>query len=471
MKSTIKNIFKVGASLMALTTTSLFAQNPVSDPDNKEKWIFNETLSDEFDGNTLDKSKWWILGENGDYRSKWKGRAPGQFVAENVHVREGELVIQSKWDPDFEFIKEKNNGVFYGGTKDKFDKSHPITQACIMSESFFQYGYMEIRCKVADSPVTSAFWTTGYKSEIDMIENFGKLPIGNPENKPEALERKYRTNVINWEAKKDPEFKTYKAEDVMEYRLAEDYHVYGFEWDKDYMKTFIDGKLVRHVTRAELEEKNQWMHQFPQELWINSEVFSWYGLPTKEDLAEPAEFYVDYVRIWQKETTGPHFDALGFEGPFFFQGRSVNWWCPGKEPWRLSDDKASDGTFALRFKMDKKIKNKSSIFSPFGSLDLPKGENELTFKIWIDKKTDIKKLTFVLQNPFKPVNVNLSDVKKGKWVEVTVPFKRKAASDLALKGGDRIQISVSADDIKGEQALFYIDEISFKQNNNIKEAR
>ncbi|NLR93409.1 family 16 glycosylhydrolase [Flammeovirga agarivorans] len=456
----LKGIILLGVILISIQVQ---AQNhPLSDLENKDNWVFNETLSDEFNGKKLDKDKWWILGENGDYRSKWKGRAPGQFVAENVKIRKGNLVLQSKWDPKFKFIEEKNNGVYYGGTKESFDGSHPITQACIMSESFFQYGYMEIRCKIADAPVTSGFWTTGYKSEIDMIENFGKLPIGNPKKKNTDLEKKYRTNIINWEAKRDPDFETYKAEDVMSERLAEDYHVYGFEWDKDYVKTFFDGQLIRHVTREELEKENQWKHQFPQELWINSEVFSWYGLPTAKDLEKPAEFLVDYVRIWQKEITGPEFDALGFEGPFYFQGRSVNWWCKAKEPWRISNEKSSDGTFALRFKMDKKIKNKSSIFSPFGSLNLPKGDNELNFKIWIDKETEVDQLTFVLQSPYKPIKVNLSDVKKNKWVEVSVPFKRKEGSNLALKNGDRIQLFVTADDLKSTTALFYIDEISFK---------
>ncbi|OHX63867.1 family 16 glycosylhydrolase [Flammeovirga pacifica] len=469
MKINIK--YCITAVLLSVGIQLNAQNNPVSDPENKDKWQFNEQLSDEFDGTSLDKSKWWILGENGDYRAKWKGRAPGQFVSENVHVRDGHLVLQSKWDPSFDFIEEKNNNVYYGGTKEKFDKSYPITQACIMSETFFQYGYMEIRCKIADAPVTSAFWTTGYKSEIDMIENFGKLPIGNPEKKSKDLEKKYRTNVINWERHNEPNFKNHKVEDVMENRLAEEYHVYGFEWDKDYMKTFFDGELVRVIQREDLEKKNQWIHQFPQELWINSEVFSWYGTPTKEDLAQPAEFLVDYVRIWQKEITNPHFDALGFEGPFYFQGRSVNWWCKGKEPWRLSDDKASNGEFALRFKMDKKIKGKSSIFSPYGSIDLPKGDNELVFKVWIDKKTNVDKINIVLQKPFKKLTVDLSNVKKGKWVELSVPFKRKGNSDLALKGGDRLQITIAPEDIKGDQALFYIDEITFKNNNNTKDTR
>ena len=56
---------------------------------------------------------------------------------------------------------------------------------------------------------------------------------------------------------------------------------------------------------------------YPQELWLDTEVFSWYGLPEMADLINAAEFKIDYVRIWQKEISNPNYNALGFEGPFY----------------------------------------------------------------------------------------------------------------------------------------------------------
>ena len=147
---------------------------------------YYEKMSDEFNGTGLDRSKWWILGEeiNGtrEYRNKWKGRAPGQFVGHNVFLDNGELVLRSQWEPSFQFANEKNNNVYYGGTETTADNSYPITQSCILSEGMFKYGYIEARYKAADAPVTNAVWATGYRSEIDMTENFGKRPIANPRN-------------------------------------------------------------------------------------------------------------------------------------------------------------------------------------------------------------------------------------------------------------------------------------------------
>jgi len=450
--------------LLMLASGAVFAQSyPMSDPANSGGWILNQNLSDEFSGTQLDKTKWWILGENGDYRSKWKGRAPGQFAAHNVRVENGDLILSSKWEPSFSFALEKNNGVYYGGTATSADNSKPITQACVMSEKFFRYGYMEIRCKVADAPVTSSFWTTGYHSEIDMTESFGKLPIGNPENKSLDLEKKYRTNMINWDPDKTAT-SNWKVEDVMNVRLASDYYVYGFEWDKDYIKTYFNGQLVRYATRQQLEANDQWRHQYPQELWLDSEVFDWYGLPSAADLANPAEYKIDYVRIWQKVITEPNFDALGFEGPFYYQGRSTAWWAAASTPWRIKDEKSSTGDFSLRFKTTTAFSGSQSIFSPYGSSKLKAGDNEIRFKVWIDPATIVNKMDVVLSNPYVKLTFDLSGVAKGQWVELSQTFTRNAESNMSLTSGDRVQVTIASADVTGSSALLYIDDISFKNS-------
>ena len=75
--------------LLTISINIVMAQNyPMSDPENSQGWILNEHMSDEFNGEEINRDKWWILGEdiNGkrEYRSKWKGRAHGQFVGHNV---------------------------------------------------------------------------------------------------------------------------------------------------------------------------------------------------------------------------------------------------------------------------------------------------------------------------------------------------------------------------------------------------
>jgi len=457
---------------------------PLSDPTNSGGWILNAQMSDEFDSTELDRSKWWILGEeiNGEreYRSKWKGRAPGQFVGHNVFLENGELVLRSQWEPDFEFAAEKHaaSGIWYGGTAIAADNSYPITQSCILSEGMFKYGYIEACYKAADAPVTSAVWSTGYRSEIDMTENFGKRPIGNPQNKPESLERKYRTNIISWEPYLPDGHKNWKVEKDMGIRLAEDYHIYGFEWDKDYVKTYFDGQLVHSISRIELENweyapgeyHDQWVIKHPMELWMDAEVFSWYGLPEEEDLAQPASHYYDYLRIWQKEVAGPEFYALGFEGPFYYKygdmehKRSKNWWSPYSSPYLLTDEKAASGDCSLAFKQSSIITANQTIFAPFGSLNLPDGNNILSFKIWKEPDAQVDRIYFKLKNPYLELYKDISSIETGKWVDLSISFDRNAS--VFTGDADRLEIQIRSADVSGSDNSLYIDDIVFENDNN-----
>ena len=141
---------------------------PMSDPGNTGGWTVNASVSDEFNGGALDTAKWNNLGSNGNYYGQWKGRAPSQYNPANISVGGGYLVLTSKWDPDFPFSDATfSNGFRYG-------KPAPVTTACLLSKSTFKYGYMEMRCKAADGPVSSSFWTTGSGGEIDVFEHYGE---------------------------------------------------------------------------------------------------------------------------------------------------------------------------------------------------------------------------------------------------------------------------------------------------------
>jgi hypothetical protein len=460
--------------LFALSIQS--QNNPVSDPTNNQGWIFNTEMSDEFNGTTLDKTKWWILGENNDYRNKWKGRGPAQYVGHNVIMDEtkGDLIIQSQWEPNFEFRNEINNGYYYGGSTSASNNSNPITQACILSEKYFRYGYMEIRCKSANAPVTNAFWTTGYHSEIDVTENYAKRPISHAQsnNPNDKLPKKLRSNLISW----DPDLRdtgnfSYHAEHILSKNTASDYFVFGFEWDKNYMKIYFEGQLLETITRTNSNEVDKkpgvkWTWDAPQEIWIDSEVFHWYGLPKQEDLTTPAEFRIDYVRIWQKELlSGNDFNALGFEGPFNYAGRSRNWSANGGRNWRMETEKPNSGDYSLRYKHTSTISANQNFYAPVGSLDLPNGSNKMYMDIWIDPNTNLNSLRTFLDRPNTRLDFNLSNIEKGKWVTVSQTFSRNTASDTNLSNGDRIRFQLRSTEIQGSNALFYIDNIRFERDN------
>ncbi len=268
-------------------TMSLVAQNPFSDPENKGEWVLNKSVSDEFEGAKIDRNKWYVQGEGGHYENNFTGRAPSQFVPKNVSIANGEVTIVSKWEPDFVFLDKLNNGRKYKN----------ITTGALITKSKFLYGYMETRCKAADGPMSSSFWTTGKGGELDVFEHFGEN-----KNKPTSA-KKYHTSFHDWRDKKLPTFgkRIWTNEHILPFRVADDYHVYGLEWNKNYVKIYIDGKLVRHATKKDVGEK--WVVYNEQKVWLDSEVFPWEANPDKltaEDFTEEGrKFKIDYVRIWQ----------------------------------------------------------------------------------------------------------------------------------------------------------------------------
>lgn len=81
---------------------------PASDSTNKRNWKLNKAINDEFENNKIDTAKWLVPGTNGVYQSNWIGRAPSQFSTENVRMENGKLVLQTRWEPGFNFSKRKD---------------------------------------------------------------------------------------------------------------------------------------------------------------------------------------------------------------------------------------------------------------------------------------------------------------------------------------------------------------------------
>ena len=280
---------------------------PLSDQDNIGVWTLNENVSDEFNGTSLDENKWLIQGKNGVYQSKFIGRVPAQFSIDNAIVEDNMLKILTKWEPDYPFTNDNSGnklGVYQGVSK-------PITTAAVISKKQFKYGYMEIRSKSANAEVTSSFWTTGPgpglsgASELDMFEMFGG-------HKTSAnWKKRLKFNMISWD--NTNKYKqgvsgpgqTHTRNIQADKNTADGFHVYGFDWTPEYIKVYIDGVLhkdgtiLKSVLTDNGNDPDRWVTDVPYWVWFDSETFPWLGLPDQSDLITPAEYQIDYIRIWQ----------------------------------------------------------------------------------------------------------------------------------------------------------------------------
>ncbi|WP_282080372.1 family 16 glycosylhydrolase [Aquimarina algiphila] len=294
---------------------------PFSDPNNVGNWVLNTDASDEFEAPIIDEDRWYVVGkfENGkpvykdpDYpnRRVWKGRAPSQFSGRNYRLENGKLILETRWEPNFPFADDNKQT---WGPDNKIEDFKNITTACFIGRKNFKYGYMEIKSKAADAEITSAFWATGSQTELDIFEQFG-------DHRQEGKEWKDRElwwSIHDWS--KEGKGKTVYTERLdYGFRVADDFHVYGIEWDERGLKLYVDGKLFTQATREQVDVyskernlPNGWVMDGPIHIWLDQETFPWHGIPDSlEDLEKNSpdgkkkdgvvDFEIEYVRIWQK---------------------------------------------------------------------------------------------------------------------------------------------------------------------------
>jgi len=245
---------------------STTSQYPLSDQENKGNWKFLKKYSDEFEGNTLSKKKWY--GNN----PKWKGRQPTYFHGSNVSLEHGELVLRIN-----------KHG------EEKLPEGFTHTAGFIKSKKKFLYGYFEAKLKLMDAPWVSGFWMTNvgknWWTEIDICENAPGLHYNRND---------LNSNIHVFKAPKDKgDVKEHFSRTKKFYfpeELQKEYHVWGLEWTKEYIRFYIDGILFR-------EAKNTHWHQ-PLEVNINNESNKWFGaLP--DDNRLDGEYHIKYFRAWK----------------------------------------------------------------------------------------------------------------------------------------------------------------------------
>jgi len=241
---------------------------PLSDQENRGNWKMYEPLWDEFDGDKLDPLKWW------PYDPNWKGRQPGFFYPNNVVVSGGELHLIMKKEDAPEMPKAEGY--------------HTYTCACVKSKTKVLYGYFEVKAKPMKSAGSSSFWfydNDGRSwTEIDVYEIGGGAP---------GFECEYHMDLHVFYTPTEKKPWSLHSVWIAPWNLADDYHVYGLNWNEKTIEWYINGVLVRRV-------RNTHWHQ-PLYMVFDTETMpDWFGLPKDEDL--PSTYSVQYVRTWKRNT-------------------------------------------------------------------------------------------------------------------------------------------------------------------------
>ena len=293
----------------------------------KRKGEWQLAWSDEFEGHSIDRSKWDFDIGNGFYDYKNQAWVPGwgneelqYYTAEpaNVSVKDGALTIRA--------LKESLHGCGYTSARLK-------TRSRDGTPLFTKlYGKFEFRAKVPWGkglwpalwmlPQDDAYGGWAASGEIDLMEIVGEKPH-------EVLNSihfgsTYPKRTLITDVHKLPGGST-----------VADWHVYTVEWEPGEIRFYVDG--VHTATRdhwwscskktaggAGREAKsaadlNPWPAPFDQPFYLVMNVAVGGNFPGAPNDATrfPAELVVDYVRVY---------DRVGGYGPAQPRGR-------GKWPW------------------------------------------------------------------------------------------------------------------------------------------
>jgi beta-glucanase (GH16 family) len=248
---------------------------------DNQGWQLVSALSDEFDGNSVDATKW---NNDPDSWGTWS------WAKTNAYVKEGNLRIRMVYEPH------------QRGKEQLFYKS-----GIIRSHAEITFGYFEARIKGASRfpGVCPAFWMIGRQngesSEIDFMEiqevqgNVRQIDCNLHAHRKMDGKLTWIRERREWIAPWDP---------------RDDYHVYACETTPETIKWFIDGQQILQATNT------HW--NLPMNVILSM------GLRTPLRIHEggtgegkitrpnpkastpegfPTEMLVDYVRVWKRTET------------------------------------------------------------------------------------------------------------------------------------------------------------------------
>ena len=234
-------------------------------------FTFNASLSDEFNGSSLDLGKWTSKS------TPWRGRWPAFNMPENSQVSDGSLQQTMK-------TGELPSPVPLGtDPRDKTRKPYQFSTGFIMSTALSGYGYYEARIKSAHVLGVSGFWldklTTPMSQweEIDIVCQRGTLT---PKYAVFAAH-----SAAGSVAKTDP---------YLDYKTSSDltagYHVYGLAWTADTLTWYIDGVQCYQAPNT------RWHNQ--QRVMFDLEADPIYVEDLPDPKTLPKSMRVDYFRFW-----------------------------------------------------------------------------------------------------------------------------------------------------------------------------
>lgn len=238
---------------------------------------YSLVYDDEFDGTTLDMTKWSIqVGYAANQEKEYYTDGTN-----NIRVENGNLIISAK----------KENYVV--------DRNYSSGRVYSKSKGFIKYGKAEARISVPSGagtwpafwmmPQSSVYGTWPKSGEIDIMEHIGS----NPRMTSHAVHTALKNGSIgnNWFTK------------VYQDSMENKFHIYSIQWDPDQILFFIDNVQTATLYRNFTDTSTGW--PFNQDFYVilNLAIGGTMGGTVDDAIfTNPVEMKVDYVRLYQLNT-------------------------------------------------------------------------------------------------------------------------------------------------------------------------
>ena len=270
-----------------------------------EKEGYTLVFNDEFDGDSLDFTKWspyylrnWV---DNDARTK-----------ADYYFEDGALVLRN--NPDDPSWSSQNDNVKVRGImsyeKSTLHKFGTVGSGAVFSRDIptfdgyaTKYGYFEVRMRMPDTNDGShfAWWMVGVQGDenvTSMLEGDTERFQSHYSNETGEIDiiETYLSPLENmkaWRPVIHPNGTTsYQYHWLPQYTIPGDpsaeYHVYGFEWDENGTKFYVDGQLASESDRSP---------NYPMMTFFTTYAAG--GMGSDRGIY-PKDTYIDYFRVYKK---------------------------------------------------------------------------------------------------------------------------------------------------------------------------
>ncbi len=242
--------------------------------------------SDDFNGKTLDRTKWnYELHEPG-----WVNNELQRYTnsSENTYLKDGNLVIQP-----VKTVDKKTGDISY--TSGRVNTQNKVD---------FKYGKVEVRAKLPKGQgIWPAIWMMptddslygGWPKcgEVDIMELLGNNPS-----------KVYQTLHYG---KNSTDVQSQGTKTLTKGDFSSGYHIFSVEWNPDNISFFVDGELTKTINKWYTGTEGVGIITYPapfdQDFYVILNVAvggNWPGKPDATTDFSKAKMLVDYVKIYQK---------------------------------------------------------------------------------------------------------------------------------------------------------------------------